>query len=85
MTSLHTRSAAAKNHWLPRIIASRIWILGIAHVILFSASYALAFALRFDLWIPQPYWRSFLVTLPAIVIVKLTVFFASGQLHGWWR
>ena len=57
----------------------------VGHVALFALGYAAAFGLRFDFAVPQFYQDMFLGTLGAVLVVKVGVFWASGQFAGWWR
>ncbi|TWU41305.1 UDP-N-acetyl-alpha-D-glucosamine C6 dehydratase [Novipirellula aureliae] len=70
---------------LRTLLAYRVVLLSAIHLLLFCLAYAMAFAIRFDLVIPEHYRIAFWVTMPAVVSTKLAVFFLSGQLHGWWR
>ncbi len=80
-----TESTSLKSRFRRFLLSNRIWILGIVHLVLFSAIYTFAFALRFDLKIPDTYRVRFFVTLPVIVGIKIIIFGIGGQLHGWWR
>jgi len=66
-------------------IAYRVWLLALAHVLIFGFTYSLAFLFRFDFQIPNDYAMTLGVSLPVIVAIKLAVFAATGQLHGWLR
>jgi FlaA1/EpsC-like NDP-sugar epimerase len=55
------------------------------HLMVVVTSLLLAFALRFDLQIPQKYWLDILEMLPVVVVIKLLVFRAMGLSDGWWR
>jgi FlaA1/EpsC-like NDP-sugar epimerase len=55
------------------------------HIFAISFSFLDAFALRFDMRIPPEYWSSFYTLLPAIIIIKLSVFWWLGLSEGWWR
>lgn len=44
-----------------------------------------AFALRFDLKIPPAYWSVIFQLLPAVVVIKVLVFWFTGLTEGWWR
>ncbi|BCR05785.1 nucleoside-diphosphate sugar epimerase [Desulfuromonas versatilis] len=50
-----------------------------------SSSFLLAFLVRFDGDIPAPYWEAFYATLPAIILIKLAVFWRMRLFSGWWR
>ena len=70
---------------LPYILENRIWLLAIGHALLFTISYWVAFLLRFDFSIPATNIGRFWGTLPAILAIKLYVFYVTGHFHGWWR
>ncbi len=55
------------------------------HVFAISFSFMDAFALRFDMRIPQMYWNSFYTLLPSVLIIKMCVFWWLGLSEGWWR
>lgn len=63
----------------------RLGMILVGHVALFTLGYAAAFALRFDFAVPQFYQDMFLGTVGAVLVVKVGVFWASGQFAGWWR
>ena len=80
--------AARPACWLPgprRVLAYRVWLLALAHAGVFAGTLWAAFLLRFDFQLPDEalaiLWRS----LPWVLGVKLGIFYALGQLHGWWR
>lgn len=60
-------------------------VLVLAHVVVFAASYWLAFAFRFDMNIPAREMPQFWVSLGWVVDLQLLVFALTGHLHGWWR
>ncbi len=55
------------------------------HVFAISFAFLDAFALRFDMRIPPNYWDSFCILLPALIIIKISVFWWLGLSEGWWR
>ncbi len=55
------------------------------HLVAIIFSLVDAFALRFDLTIPANYWPTIFELLPAVVVLKITVFWAMGLSEGWWR
>jgi FlaA1/EpsC-like NDP-sugar epimerase len=55
------------------------------NVLLATAAYLVAFALRFDLAIPEAYFLTALDALPLLVGSKLAAFWACGLLAGWWQ
>ena len=63
---------------------ARAWLLGLGSLMLFAMVYWLAFALRFDFRIPPEWFSVLLATAPWVLGIKLAVFYATGQCHGWW-
>jgi UDP-GlcNAc:undecaprenyl-phosphate/decaprenyl-phosphate GlcNAc-1-phosphate transferase len=53
--------------------------------VLIAVCYHLAYALRFDFKLPQPYLASFTKSLPLIILVTYGCFFAVGIYRGIWR
>lgn len=48
-------------------------------------SLLLAYAIRFDFLIPTAYWTRILVLIPAVLAIKLAIFWQFGCFKGWWR
>ncbi len=63
---------------------ARAWLLGLGSLVVFALVYWLAFALRFDFRIPGEWVEVLLATAPWVLAIKLAVFYATGQCHGWW-
>jgi FlaA1/EpsC-like NDP-sugar epimerase len=57
----------------------------VIHGITFVACYFLAYAMRFDFRIPATELQGFFVTLTAVTMVKLMVFYAGGHFHRSWH
>lgn len=47
--------------------------------------YGLAYGLRFNFVIPDEELPRFLISLPAVVMVQLVVFYATGHCHRSWN
>jgi FlaA1/EpsC-like NDP-sugar epimerase len=62
----------------------RIWQL-VADAALIALAWWLAFWLRFDHGVPQPYHRLFVDTLAVVVAIKLAIFIVFGFYNRWWR
>jgi FlaA1/EpsC-like NDP-sugar epimerase len=62
----------------------RIWQL-VADAGLIALAWWLAFWLRFDHGVPNPYHRLFLDTLAVVVAIKLAIFIVFGFYNRWWR
>lgn len=67
------------------LLALRIGLLAVGHLVLFFGIYFTAFQLRFEFRIPAGSFEIFWLSLPVIVGVKLVVFYVTGHFHGWWR
>ncbi|MCA9248455.1 MAG: polysaccharide biosynthesis protein [Planctomycetales bacterium] len=72
-------------HWLERLMARRIYLLIGAYLGILSASYALAYQLRFDFDVQPKDQNLFWSTLPWVVTIKMLMFYQFGSFHGWWR
>lgn len=55
------------------------------HLLLFTAAFWGAFAIRFDFEIPASYQETIIELLPIVLAVKLVVFLALKMFRGWWR
>ncbi len=53
--------------------------------LLIIGAFLLAFLARFDLTIPPIYWPKIYAMLPALLAIKLVVFWRLGLFKGWWR
>jgi FlaA1/EpsC-like NDP-sugar epimerase len=62
----------------------RIWQL-FADAALIALAWWLAFWLRFDHGVPEPYHRLFVDTLAVVVAIKLAIFIVFGFYNRWWR
>jgi FlaA1/EpsC-like NDP-sugar epimerase len=62
----------------------RVWQL-LADGALIALAWWLAFWLRFDHGVPDPYNRLFVDTIAVVVAIKLAVFIAFGFYNRWWR
>lgn len=59
------------------------WFVGMFQALLICFSLVLAWLLRFDYSIPDRY--VLLEAAPVLVLVRLTVIWRFGLLHGWWK
>lgn len=50
-----------------------------------ATAFLLAFAVRFDFQIPDEYQQLFNVALPALIFIKLIVFWRMKLTSGWWQ
>ena len=68
-----------------RVAAARVAILFVVHALIFTASYTLAWLLRFEFAIPAEHLDTFKWSLPVVVGVQLFVGTLFGFYRGWWR
>lgn len=64
---------------------NRIKILFLAHLVIFSALFWLALAIRFETFYSAARRIEFLYAVPAVAILKVLIFFSLRNFHGWWR
>src|SRR6185369_16223460 len=57
----------------------------VLHALLAACSYYVAYLLRYDFAIPDAYLRTFLWTLPILLVVRTTAFAAFGLHRRFWR
>ena len=60
-------------------------LIVIFHLTVVSGSLIYAFALRFDFAIPSQYWPLIFKLLPAMLLIKVCIFWTMGLADGWWR
>lgn len=68
---------------LPRAV--RMVLVISMHIALFSAAYIGAYLIRFDFSIPSQWEPVMIATFPALLAIKVVVFWALGNFHGWWK
>ncbi len=67
------------------VYRNRLIIVFIMTSIIIVSSLLLAYAFRFDFSIPSDYWSRIASLLPAILLIKLIIFWQFGCFKGWWR
>lgn len=67
------------------VLEKRIWLIALIQVVIIIGSLMLAFLFRFDLRIPAQYWQVLYALLPALLVIKLALFWGMGLFTGWWR
>ena len=70
---------------LENFINKRIWLIVSIQLTIIVGSLMLAFLFRFDLRIPGPSWQTLYALLPALLVIKLVVFWRMDLFTGWWR
>jgi FlaA1/EpsC-like NDP-sugar epimerase len=78
-------TAAMKTGTLRRTPLMRFGLASVAYLLLFAASYWLAFALRFDLAIPLDSYVVFWLSAPWVLPLKLVTFWLLGDFRRSWR
>ena len=69
-----------------RLIRYRRILIICMHLVLFAVSLLLAFGLAYNFDFSGEVWSHlFLPMLPAVLFIKLVVFWSFGLYHGWWR
>jgi len=72
--------------WLSdQLLAARVLLLILGHLILFAGVFWLSFLLRFDFAVPRSHVDVFRMTVFFVICIKLAVFYVTGHFHGWWR
>ena len=64
---------------------TRIALLVVVHLVIFSAAYLGAFLVRFDFRIPAEMTGAMWAGLPLVLAVKVGIFGALKMFQGWWR
>jgi len=77
---------SSSSHWLGSfLVKARLPLLMVFHTFVFAAVLWTAFLMRFTLDVPSKYIDLFWRAVPAVVAVKLLVFYCLRSFHGWWR
>lgn len=71
--------------WTNILSSYRRWLILCCHILLLAIIYYGCFLLRLDFDVGRNYHLVFLKTLPALLLIKLTIFSYAGLLQGWWR
>jgi len=67
------------------LLRMRTRVVALLHLVLFPAAYFAAFAIRFDLAIPEAYFALLLGTASFAALFKFVSFYAFGQYKSWLR
>ena len=67
------------------IYKKRLYLIFLTTSFIIVGSLLLAYAVRFDFAIPTQYWLRFKVLIPAVLAIKLAIFWQFGCFKGWWR
>lgn len=66
------------------IVKRRRWLIFLSQFSIVTIAYFGAFFLRFDGHIPAGQWALFYKFLPALLAIKIIVFWRFGLFQGWW-
>lgn len=81
--------SAADNRFVPKFIlnsaATRVLLLFVFHIFIFSLCYGFAYLIRFDFNIPQEFDQTFRASFPVVVGLQLLAGVVFGFYQGWWR
>ena len=64
---------------------NRFCVIFVMTSLIIISSFLLAYAVRFDFSIPAAYRQRIIALLPAVLAIKLAVFWQFGCFKGWWR
>ncbi|MCK4620882.1 MAG: polysaccharide biosynthesis protein [Desulfuromonadales bacterium] len=67
------------------VYRNRLIIVFVMTSLIIVSSLLLAYAIRFDFSIPSSYWSRIAVLIPAVLVIKLAIFWQFGCFKGWWR
>ena len=70
---------------LPIVLRYRTAAIVLFNLLIATAAFLIAFALRFDLSVPEPYFVVALSTLPMLLVCKIVGFWSFRLFSGWWR
>ena len=86
--TVSSKNDSPRSAWLllgDTLIRYRLFILFLAHAVLFAGIFWIAFLMRFTFSVPDVYIVIFWQSLPFVIATKLVTFFALQSFHGWWR
>jgi FlaA1/EpsC-like NDP-sugar epimerase len=63
----------------------RFYVIVVLTSLIVVCSLVFAYALRFDLSIPNKYWPRIISLSPVLLVLKLSSFWYFGCFRGWWR
>jgi len=67
------------------VYRNRLIVVFVMTSLIIISSLLLAYAIRFDFSIPSPYWPRIGALIPAVLVIKLAIFWKFGCFRGWWR
>jgi FlaA1/EpsC-like NDP-sugar epimerase len=73
------------NSLIPQRLTKRALAVLLLHALVFTLVYWFAFSVRSEFVITDQDWLTLLFTLPAVVIIKLMIFYYHGHCHRSWH
>lgn len=67
------------------VYRNRLIVVFVMTSLILISSLLLAYAFRFDFSIPSAYWPRITSLIPAVLVIKLVIFWQFGCFRGWWR
>ena len=67
------------------ILRYRRLLVALAHVVLITGAYFLAFYIRFEFSLPSPHFKVFINTFLCVILIKSVVFYLFRLYEGLWR
>ncbi len=67
------------------VYRNRLLVVFVMTSLILVSSLLLAYAIRFDFSIPSVYWPRIISLIPAVLAIKLVIFWKFGCFRGWWR
>ncbi|PLX87855.1 MAG: nucleoside-diphosphate sugar epimerase [Desulfuromonas sp.] len=67
------------------LLTQRFWFIALVQIITVLVAFIFAFEVRFDFSVPDSFRSRGVQLMPALVAIKLPIFWYFGLLKGWWR
>ena len=67
------------------LLNNRFWIIAIVQTAAVIVAFVFSLFVRFDFSVPNLYWNRGIELIPALIIIKLPIFWYFGMFKGWWR
>ena len=83
--SVRSRMAELLARPMDLVLRLRVVVKFLLHLAIFIFAYSLAYVVRFDFYVPQPFVSTLWKTIPVLLVAKALGFLAFGLFHGWWR
>src|SRR5205823_6601813 len=74
-----------KNRIVPQRLSKRSFLALLIHAFVFALVYGLSYCLLYDFKLNPDQKLTLWLTMPAVLVVKLAIFYAMGHCHRSWR